>query len=83
MQYGNCLRNIILGNCCLLMPAMHFNSVNKVAALWYARVLWPCCSTFLFKTYHHFASLLLQDASKGQLSREGVTQGALLPLNIP
>ena len=27
-----------------------FNSVNGVAALWYARVLWPCCSRFLFNT---------------------------------
>ena len=55
-----------------------FNSVNRVAALWNARVLLPRCSRFLFNTYRGYASLLVQDGSPVNnrlLSKEGVTQG--------
>ena len=63
----------------LLVDATNaFYSVNRVAALWNARVLWPRCSRFLFNTYHGYASLLVQDGNAVNnhlLSKEGVTQG--------
>ena len=37
-----------------------FNSLNRAAALWNARVQWPCCSCFSFNTYHGYASLILE-----------------------
>ena len=52
-----------------------FNSVNRVTALWNARVLWPRYSRLFFNTYHGYASLLLEDGSEELLSMEGVTQG--------
>ena len=63
----------------LLMDATNaFISVNRVAALWNARVLWPSCSCFLFNTYGGYAFLLLKTSNEMLLSREGVTQGDLL-----
>ena len=80
MQYESCLMSTVISiwDCCLLMLPMHLNSVNRVTALWIARVMWPHCSRFLFITYHGYASLLLHDENKGLLSREGVTQGSPL-----
>ena len=67
----------------LLVDATNaFNSVNRVAALWNARVLWPRCSRYLFNTYRGYASLLLQDGSKSLLSKEGVTQGDPLSMML-
>ena len=67
-----------------------FNSVNRLAALWNARILWPRCSRFLLNTYRGYARLFVQGSNKVLLSKEGVTQGdplsmmmyavALLPL---
>ena len=40
-----------------------FNSVNRAAALWNARVLWPNCSRFLFNTYRGYVFLLLKTST--------------------
>ena len=59
-----------------------FNSVNSVAALWNARVLWPRCSRYLFNTYRGYVSLLLQDGSKSLLNKEGISQGDPLSMML-
>ena len=65
----------------LLMDAANaFNSVNRAAALWNARVLWPSCSRCLFNTYRGYAFLLLRSSNEMLLSREGATQGD--PLSV-
>ena len=58
----------------LLDVANAFNSVNRAATLWNARVLWPSCSCFLFNTYRGYVFLLLKSSNEMLLSREGVTQ---------
>ena len=67
----------------LLVDAKNaFNSLNRVAALWNARVLWPRCSRFLFNTYRDYAALFLQGSSDYLLSKEGVTQGDPLSMML-
>ena len=58
------------------------NSVNRVAALWNARVLWLRCSHFLFNSYRGYARLLIQGSDHFLLSKEGVTQGDLLSMML-
>ena len=57
-----------------------FNSLNRVAALWNSRVLWPQCLRFLFNFYHGYAALFLQGSSDHLLSKEGVSQDDPLSL---
>ena len=52
-----------------------FNSLNRTAALWNIRVLWPRCSRFLFNSYRGWGSLVVQGSDKFMFSKEGVTQG--------
>ena len=51
------------------------NSVTRVAAIWNARVLWPCASRFIFNTYQGFSFLVIKGSSEFILSKEGVIQG--------
>ena len=67
----------------LLVDAKNaFNSLNQIAALWNARVLWPCCLRFLFSTYCGYAPLFLQGSSDYLLSKERVTQGDPLSMML-
>ena len=49
--------------------------LNRVTALWNARILWPQCSRFLFNTYRGHAALIVHGSNEYLFSREGVTQG--------
>ena len=56
----------------LVDAANAFNSINRLALLWNARVLWPRCSFFLFNTYRGWAPLILKGSPVMLYSREGV-----------
>ena len=60
----------------LLVDARNaFNSVNCVAALWNARIVWPQCSHFLFNTYWGYARMFVHILGQFMLNREDVMQG--------
>ena len=52
-----------------------FNSINRRAALWNSRVLWPNCSLFLFNCYRGWTPIVFTDSAEVLYSKEGVTQG--------
>lgn len=74
----------------LVDAANAFNSVNRIEALYQARVRWPRCSRYLYNTYCGSSALIIQGEDRILYSKEGVTQGdplsmllygiALLPL---
>ena len=67
----------------LLIDASNaFNCINRYAALWNSRILWPSCSLFMFNTYRGWAPLTIMDSSELLYSREGVTQGDPLSMFI-
>ena len=57
-----------------------FNALNRKAALWHARHLWPRGCRFLFNTYKGWASLVLVGSPSLLFSKEGTTQGDLLAM---
>jgi hypothetical protein len=65
----------------LLVDASNaFNAVNRIAALWNARLTWPGAARFLFNTYRGYNLLVIRSSTSPgsgtiMLSREGVTQG--------
>ena len=49
----------------LLIDASNaFNNINRRAALWNSRVLWPNCSLFLFNCYRGWAPLVITDSAE-------------------
>ena len=60
----------------LLVDAKNaFNSVNRCASLWNARILWPRGARYLFNTYRGFSKLWISGSSEFLFSKEGVSQG--------
>ena len=60
----------------LLVDAKNaFNSVNRCASLWNARILWPRGARYLFNTYRGFSKLWISGSSDFLFSKEGVSQG--------
>ena len=63
----------------LVDAANAFNALNRPAALWNCRLLWPRCSLFLFNYYCGYDVILLKGLYSRKLlillSQEGTTQG--------
>ena len=65
----------------LLIDASNaFNSLNRKAALWNARHLWPYGCRFIFNCYKAWSTLVVNGSSTFLYSKEGVTQGDPLSL---
>ena len=55
----------------LLVDAKNaFNSVNRCASLWNARILWPRGARYLFNTYRGFSKLWISGSSEFLFSKE-------------
>ena len=52
-----------------------FNALNRKAALWHARHLWPAAARYLYNTYKGWAPLILANSVEPLYSMEGTTQG--------
>ena len=51
----------------LIDAANAFNSLNRVAVVWNARVLWPRGARFLFNTYRGWADLVVHGSKSAAL----------------
>jgi len=59
----------------LVDAANAFNALDRQAALWNSRILWPRASLFLFNTYRGYARIFVRGVKIPVLRREGTTQG--------
>ena len=55
----------------LVDAANAFNAMNRKAALWHARHLWPQAARFLYNTYKGWAALVMAGSREHLYSREG------------
>lgn len=75
------VRMFLVGASFWWMPRMNLaNSVNRKAALWNAKVLWPRFPWFLFNTYWGYATLVPHGTPECAYSRVVVTQGDHCPI---
>ena len=76
MLWPVCFCNMVLllvGVRYLLTHLMLLTASTVLHLLWNVRVLWPCCSRFVFNTYCSWATLVVRGWYL--YSMEGVTQG--------
>ena len=57
-----------------------FNLLKLISMLLHVCKLWPCCTHFVFNTYHGWPTLVMRGMSDYILSTEGITQGDSLSM---